>query len=88
VPTLFRFAKRVDMGSLKTRQILYRMGTVRMVIVGVYFTCQGIPAQDGRETILFKYHQFLLKNTIGGQISPILRIFKRLAPSVLCMFII
>jgi len=42
VPTLFLIAKLVDMGWLKNRQIIYRIGTVMMLIVGVYFIYQGI----------------------------------------------
>lgn len=42
VPTLFLIAKLVDMGWLKNRQIIYRLGTVLMLIVGVYFIYQGI----------------------------------------------
>ena len=42
VPTLFLIAKLVDMGWLKNRQIIYRIGTVLMLIVGVYFIYQGI----------------------------------------------
>ena len=42
VPTLFLIAKLVDMGWLKNRQIIYRIGTVLMLIVGVYFIYQGL----------------------------------------------
>ncbi len=42
VPTLFIIAKLVDMGWLKNRQIIYRVGTVLMLIVGVYFIYQGL----------------------------------------------
>jgi sulfite exporter TauE/SafE len=42
VPTLFLIAKLVDMGWLKNRQIIYRIGTVLMLLVGVYFIYQGI----------------------------------------------
>jgi sulfite exporter TauE/SafE len=42
VPTLFLIAKLVDMGWLKNRQIIYRIGTVLMLIVGIYFIYQGL----------------------------------------------
>lgn len=42
VPTLFVIAKLVDMGWLKNRLIIYRIGTVLMLIVGVYFIYQGL----------------------------------------------
>jgi sulfite exporter TauE/SafE len=42
VPTLFLIAKLVDMGWLKNRRIIYRISTVLMLIVGVYFICQGL----------------------------------------------
>ena len=42
VPTLFLIAKLVDMGWLKNRQIIYRIGTVLMIIVGIYFIYQGL----------------------------------------------
>ena len=42
VPALFLIAKLADMGWLKNRQIIYRIGTVLMLIVGVYFIYQGI----------------------------------------------
>jgi len=42
VPALFLIAKLADMGWLKNRQIIYRIGTVLMLIVGIYFIYQGI----------------------------------------------
>jgi len=42
IPALFLIAKLVDMGWLKNRQIIYRIGTVLMLIVGVYFIYQGL----------------------------------------------
>jgi len=42
VPTLFLIAKLVDMGWLKNRQMIYRIGTVLMLLVGIYFIYQGI----------------------------------------------
>lgn len=41
-PTLFAVAKLVDMGWLKNRLMIYRIGTALMLIVGVYFVYQGI----------------------------------------------
>ncbi len=42
VPSLFLIAKLVDMGWLKNRQMIYRIGTVLMLFVGFYFIYQGI----------------------------------------------
>ncbi len=42
VPTLFFIARLADMGWLKKRQLIYRIGTVLMIIVGVYFIYQGL----------------------------------------------
>ena len=42
VPALFIVAKLVDMGWLKKRQIIYRIGTILMIMVGFYFIVQGI----------------------------------------------
>ncbi len=42
VPTLFLIARLADMGWLKKRQLIYRIGTVLMIVVGVYFIYQGI----------------------------------------------
>ena len=42
VPALFIVAKLVDMGWLKKRQIIYRIGTILMIMVGIYFMAQGI----------------------------------------------
>jgi sulfite exporter TauE/SafE len=42
IPALFLVAKLVDMGWLKKRQIIYRIGTILMIMVGLYFIVQGI----------------------------------------------
>ncbi len=42
VPTLFLIAKLVDMGWLRNRQFIYRIGTVLMLVVGAYFIYQGL----------------------------------------------
>jgi hypothetical protein len=42
IPALFIVAKLVDMGWLKKRQIIYRIGTILMIMVGLYFLVQGI----------------------------------------------
>jgi sulfite exporter TauE/SafE len=42
IPALFIVAKLVDMGWLKNRQIIYRIGTILMIMVGFYFIVQGI----------------------------------------------
>jgi len=42
VPILFMIAKLVDMGWLKNRLLIYRIGTILMLIVGMYFIYQGI----------------------------------------------
>jgi sulfite exporter TauE/SafE len=42
VPALFIVAKLFDMGWLKRREIIYRIGTVLMIIVGIYFVVRGI----------------------------------------------
>jgi len=42
IPALFVVAKLVDMGWLKKRQIIYRIGTILMIMVGLYFIVQGI----------------------------------------------
>ncbi len=42
VLTLFLIARLADMGWLKKRQLIYRIGTVLMIIVGVYFIYQGL----------------------------------------------
>jgi sulfite exporter TauE/SafE len=42
IPALFIVAKLVDMGWLKKRQIIYRVGTILMILVGLYFIVQGI----------------------------------------------
>ena len=42
IPALFMIAKLVDMGWLKKREIIYRIGTILMIIVGLYFIVQGI----------------------------------------------
>jgi len=42
VPALFLVAKMVNMGWLKKREIIYRMGAVLMIAVGIYFVVKGI----------------------------------------------
>lgn len=42
VPALFLVAKLADMGWLKKRELIYRIGAVLMVVVGVYFIIKGI----------------------------------------------
>ena len=42
IPALFLVAKLADMGWLKKREIIYRIGAVLMVVVGIYFVIQGI----------------------------------------------
>jgi len=42
VPALFLVAKLADMGWLKKREIIYRIGAVLMVAVGIYFIIKGI----------------------------------------------
>ena len=42
IPALFVVAKLVDMGWLKKRQFIYRIGTILMIFVGLYFIVQGI----------------------------------------------
>ena len=42
VPALFLVAKLADMGWLKKREIIYRIGAVRMMAVGIYFVLRGI----------------------------------------------
>jgi len=41
-PALFLVAKLVDLGWLKNRQIIYRIGTILMIIIGLYFIYKGI----------------------------------------------
>lgn len=42
VPALFLVAKLVDMGWLKSRDIIYRVGGVLMIGVGIYFVISAI----------------------------------------------
>ena len=42
VPALFLVAKLADMGWLKKREMIYRIGAVLMVMVGIYFIIKGI----------------------------------------------
>jgi sulfite exporter TauE/SafE len=42
VPALFLVSKLADMGWLKKREIIYRIGAVLMVAVGIYFIIKGI----------------------------------------------
>jgi sulfite exporter TauE/SafE len=42
IPALFLVAKLVDMGWLKQREIICRIGAILMIIVGGYFVVKGI----------------------------------------------
>jgi sulfite exporter TauE/SafE len=42
VPALILVAKLADMGWLKRREIIYRIGAILMVAVGIYFIIKGI----------------------------------------------
>jgi hypothetical protein len=42
VPALFLVAKLADMGWLKSRAIIYKVGAVLMIVVGVLFVVKGI----------------------------------------------
>ena len=42
IPALFLVARLSDLGWLKKRQIIYRIGTILMISVGLYFIAQGI----------------------------------------------
>jgi sulfite exporter TauE/SafE len=42
VPALFLVAKLADLRWLKSRAIIYRLGAVLMIIVGVLFVLKGI----------------------------------------------
>ena len=42
VPALFLVAKLADMGWLKKREIIYRIGAVLIMAVGIYFIIKGI----------------------------------------------
>ena len=42
IPALFLVAKLADMGWLKKRELIYRIGAVLMVIVGIYFIIKEI----------------------------------------------
>jgi sulfite exporter TauE/SafE len=42
VPALFLVAKLVDMGWLKSRDIIYRIGGALMIGVGIYFVISAI----------------------------------------------
>jgi len=40
-PALFLVAKLADLGWLKSREIIYRISAVLMILVGVYFVISG-----------------------------------------------
>ena len=42
VPALFLVAKLADLGWLKSRQVIYKIGSILMMIVGAYFVIKGI----------------------------------------------
>lgn len=41
-PALFLVAKLADLGWLKSREIIYRISAVLMILVGIYFVIKGI----------------------------------------------
>jgi sulfite exporter TauE/SafE len=42
LPALFILAKLSDLGWLKSRDVIYKIGSVLMIVVGVYFVVKGI----------------------------------------------
>ena len=42
IPALILVAKLADLGWLKSREIVYKIGSVLMIVVGVYFVIKGI----------------------------------------------
>ena len=42
IPALLLVAKLADLGWVRSRQVIYKIGSVLMVIVGVYFLVKGI----------------------------------------------
>ena len=42
IPALFLVAKMAEMGWLKKREIIYRIGAVLMILIGIYFVVKGI----------------------------------------------
>jgi sulfite exporter TauE/SafE len=42
VPALFLVAKLADIGWLKSRDIIYKVGAVLMIIVGIFFIIKAI----------------------------------------------
>jgi hypothetical protein len=42
VPALFLVAKLADMGWLKSRNIIYKVGAVLMILVGIFFIIKAI----------------------------------------------
>jgi hypothetical protein len=42
IPALFLVAKLVDLGWLTKRDIIYKVGSVLMIIIGIYFVIKGI----------------------------------------------
>lgn len=42
IPALFLVAKLSDLGWLKSREMIYKIGSVLMIVVGVYFVVKGI----------------------------------------------
>jgi sulfite exporter TauE/SafE len=42
VPALFLVAKLADMGWLKSRDIIYKVGAVLIILVGIFFIIKAI----------------------------------------------
>jgi sulfite exporter TauE/SafE len=42
VPALFLVAKLADMGWIKSRNIIYKVGAVLMILVGIFFIIKAI----------------------------------------------
>jgi sulfite exporter TauE/SafE len=42
IPALLLVAKLADLGWVRSRQVIYKIGSVLMVIVGVHFLVKGI----------------------------------------------
>jgi sulfite exporter TauE/SafE len=42
VPALFLVAKLTDLGWLKKRELIYKISSVLMIIVGIYFVFKGV----------------------------------------------
>jgi len=42
VPALFLVAKLTDLGWLKKRELIYKISSVLMIVVGIYFVFKGV----------------------------------------------